>query len=157
MKNNTNSLECRLRDYLLFALMMDRFDQTILCQIFLHVDCLNDLLRISMVCRQWRTIIMEKDFLQKRFLQRRIKYLIYHWKFNDHCNFAWNSNENMKIDKYYQTGHLQQDICFLGSCLLFDAHSSMTIPLHRFSSEQFSISLWVRCTLFDMGVRINVL
>lgn len=129
--------------------VMERLDQTILSKIFLDVDYLKDLLRISMVCRQWRTIIMEKSFLQKRFLQRRDKYLMYHWKFNDNFNFAWNSNEKMKIDKYYQTGHLQQDICFLGSCLLFDAHSSITIPLHRCLSERFAISLWVRWTFCD--------
>ena len=124
---------------------MKEFDQTILARIFFHVDSFKDLLRISMVCRQWRNIIIEKDFLQKRFLRRQRKYFIYHWKFNESSNLALNSNRRMKIDKFYQTGHLQQDTCFLGSCLIFDAHSSMTIPLDSSpSSEQFSISVWVR-------------
>lgn len=88
---------------------------------------------------------MNKDFLQKRFLHRRKKYLIYHWKFHENTNLTLNSNRTMKIDKSYQTGQLQQENCFLGSCLIFDAHSSLTIPLNISPSEQFSISIWVRC------------
>jgi hypothetical protein len=111
---------------------MNRLDEKILSEIFLYIDCLNELLRISMVCRQWRKIIFEKDFIQKRFIHRRRKYLINHWKFDKILN------------EHLQTGHIQQDICFLGSCLLFDAHSSIRIPLKNCQSEQFSISIWVK-------------
>lgn len=111
---------------------MNRLNEEILKKIFLFIDCLNDLLKISMVCHQWRNIIIKKEFFQKRFLKRRQKYLIYHWKFD-------------KISNNYKShGHFQHDICFLGSCLLFDAHSSLIIPLNNCSSQQFSISFWVK-------------
>jgi hypothetical protein len=110
---------------------MNRLDQKVLSKIFLYFNDFNELLQISMVCCQWRKIIFGKDFIQKRFINRRRKYLINHWKFDEILN------------EYFQTGHIQQDICFLGSCLLFDAHSSITIPLQNCQSEQFSISVWV--------------
>jgi hypothetical protein len=108
---------------------MERLDEKILCEIFLEFDCFNELLRISMVCHQWRKIIIGKDFLRKRFIRRRKKYLIHHWKFDRMTNLAFDSHQ--RINQYFQTGHLIQDICFLGSCLIFDAHSSITIPLNN--------------------------
>jgi hypothetical protein len=113
---------------------MNRLDEKILREIFIYFDCLNELLRISMVCRQWRTIIMGKDFIEKRFIHRRQKYLINHWKFDKIPNFAFDSKKLINSNEYFQTGHLQQDICFLGSCLIFDAHSSITIPLNNYQS-----------------------
>lgn len=111
---------------------MDRLDEKILTKIFLSIDCLNELLKMSMVCHQWRKIIMTKDFFQKRFINLREKSLINHWNFNKISN------------KYFCQGCVQHDICFLGSCLLFDARSSLIIPLNNCQSKQYSISLWVK-------------
>ncbi len=137
-----------LNDKNIRVFCMERLDEKILCKIFLLFDCLNELLRISMVCRQWRKIILGKDFLQKRFIHRREKYLIHHWKFDRISNFAFDSNQKQNSNKYFQTGHLKQDICFLGSCLIFDAHSSITIPLENSQSQRFSISVWVKTKEF---------
>ena len=121
---------------------MERLDEKILSKIFLEFDCLNELLEISMVCRQWRMIIIQKEFFRKRFDHRRGKYLIHHWKFDRLSNFAFDSHR--EINQYFQTGHLIQDISFIGSCLIFDAHSSITIPLKSQPTEQYSISVWVK-------------
>jgi hypothetical protein len=121
---------------------MERLDEKILCRIFLEIDCLNELFEISMVCRQWRMIIIGKEFFQKRFISRRRKYLIHHWKFERLSNLAFDFHQ--EINQYFQTGHLIQDISFIGSCLIFDAHSSITIPLKNQQSEQYSISVWVK-------------
>jgi hypothetical protein len=123
---------------------MNRLDEKILSEIFLYFDSFNELLKISMVCRQWRKILIGKDFIQKRFICRRREYLIHHWKFDKISNFAFDSNKFLNRNQYFQTGHLQQDICFLGSCLIFNAHSSITIPLKNCQSKQFSISVWVK-------------
>jgi hypothetical protein len=119
---------------------MNRLNEKILIEIFLHIDSLDELLRVSSVCRQWRKIILAKDFFQNRFVYRRNQYLIKHWKFDKILNVPHHSNN------YFERGYIQQEKCFLGSCLLFDAHSSLTIPLKNCQSEQFTISLWVKKT-----------
>jgi hypothetical protein len=120
---------------------MNNLDEKILSTVFGCIDDLNVLLRISCVCRDWRKLIIEKDFIQKRFIDRRCRYLVNHWKFDNIFNLGF--NQTINTNKYFQKGFIQREKCFLGYCLVFDAHSSITIPLNNYQSEQFSISIWV--------------
>ena len=123
---------------------MNTLDEKVLSEIFLCFESLHELLRVSSVCRRWREIIIGKEFFQKRFIHRRDRYLINHWKFDNISNLSFDLKSTRNTDEYYQRGDLQQEKCFLGSCLVFDAHSLLSIPLDNCQSEQFSISVWVK-------------
>jgi hypothetical protein len=122
----------------------------LLVRIFFYCDVnLSELLTISLTCRRWRAVIANDWFLQQAFVRFYRRHLIGHWQFEDPSKLGHDSSGITKYDRLSVTGQPQQDICFLGPCLLLDGRSSINIPVHdiqRYQTDTFCVSLWLMDT-----------
>ena len=126
-------------------LQLVNFLPEILINIFCHIDSIKELLRISTVCLKWRSIILDRWFLQHRFHEFTRSHFIGHWKFEDKNNLGHDSSGIIK-DRYSFTGNPRQEPCFLGFCAGFNDQSSSNIPIYDLSlheTDHFCVSVWL--------------
>ena len=129
---------------------MNDLPNEIISQIFFYCNgSLSELLTMSLTCRRWRSIIADKWFFQQRFIRLYRRHLIGHWEFENVSQLGHDSSGVTKDNRISLTGRPQQEMCFLGPCLLLDGYSSINIPVHdiqRYQTDTFCVSVWLMDT-----------